>query len=126
MADKSSNIRTVLEKIKPVQVRLREWHRDLPASLQVTATRARRLSCNASLCLSYFAAEIALHRVILSLLLRHPCDPYIVQICRGAARERATLAVDLVTSLKPQQLQSFWYFRMYKYRSALPALDSSY
>jgi hypothetical protein len=115
-----------LEKIKPVQVRLREWHRDLPASLQVTATRARRLSCNASLCLSYFAAEIALHRVILSLLLRHPCDPYIVQICRGAARERATLAVDLVTSLKPQQLQSFWYFRMYRYRSALPALDSSY
>lgn len=109
-ADTSSNIRTVLEQIKPVQVKLREWHRDLPASLQLDATKSRRLSPNASLHLAYFAAEITLHRVILSSLLRHPCDPYVVQICRGAAKERVALAVDLVESLKPQHLQAFWYF----------------
>ncbi|KAI9150782.1 Fungal specific transcription factor [Paramyrothecium foliicola] len=110
LADTPSSIRTVLEMIKPVQVKLREWHRDLPSSLQLNTTAARRLSSNASLHLSYYAAEIALHRVILSSLLRRPCDPYIVQICRGAAKERVTSAVDLVTSLKPQHLQAFWYF----------------
>jgi hypothetical protein len=111
LVDASSNIRTVLEKVKPVQVKLREWHQRLPASLMLGAAKSRRLSSNASLHLAYFAAEVTLHRVILSSLLRHPCDPYIMQICRGAAKERVTSAVDFVGSLKPQHLQAFWYFR---------------
>ncbi|KFA63721.1 hypothetical protein S40285_07116 [Stachybotrys chlorohalonatus IBT 40285] len=110
LVDASSNIRTVLEKVKPVQVKLREWHQRLPASLMLGAAKSRRLSSNASLHLAYFAAEVTLHRVILSSLLRHPCDPYIMQICRGAAKERVTSAVDFVGSLKPQHLQAFWYF----------------
>lgn len=113
MADKSSNIRTVLEQIKPIQVRLREWHRDLPASLQLDVSASRRLSPNASLHLAYFAAEVTLHRVILRSLLRHPCDPYIVQICRDAAKERVTSAVDLVARLRGQHLQAFWYSRKF-------------
>ena len=112
LADKSSNIRTVLEQIKPIQVRLREWHRDLPASLQLDASASQRLSPNASLHLAYFAAEFTLHRVLLRSLLRHPCDPYIVQICRAAAKERVTSAVDLVARLGGQHLQAFWYSRM--------------
>lgn len=124
-ADASSNIRTVLEQIKPVQVKLREWHRSLPTSLQLEATRARRLSSSASLHLTYFTAEVTLHRVILSSLLRHPCDPFIVQICRDAAKERVTSAVDLVTSLKPQHLQAFWYFRTYQSR-ILPTYEKAY
>ncbi|KAI6784126.1 Fungal specific transcription factor [Emericellopsis cladophorae] len=109
LADKSSNIRTVLEQIKPIQVRLREWHRDLPASLQLDASASQRLSPNASLHLAYFAAEFTLHRVLLRSLLRHPCDPYIVQICRAAPKERVTSAVDLVARLGGQHLQAFWY-----------------
>lgn len=52
---------------------------------------------------------MTLHRRIVQALTPNtPSNLY--QICRSAARERFTSAVDFVQSLRPQHLQSFWYF----------------
>lgn len=68
--------------------------------------------------LAYFATEITLHRQILRTLsppltTPHPMpgpDPYLLHICRSAAKTRLISAMDFVNRLKPEHLQSFWYF----------------
>lgn len=68
--------------------------------------------------LAYFATEITLHRQILRTLsppLTSPHsvtipDPYLLHICRSAAKTRLISAMDFVNRLKPEHLQSFWYF----------------
>jgi len=37
-------------------------------------------------------------------------DPYLVQICRSAAKARLISALEYFNRLKPEHLQSFWYF----------------
>lgn len=37
-------------------------------------------------------------------------DPYLMYICRSAAKTRLISAMDFVNRLKPQHLQAFWYF----------------
>lgn len=59
--------------------------------------------------LAYLAIEMTLHRrIVLALSPETPTTLH--QICRSAARERFLAAIDFVQSLKPQHLQSFWYF----------------
>lgn len=61
--------------------------------------------------LAYFATEITLHRQILrSLAPPTNTESYIHQICRSAAKTRLISAMDFVNRLKPEHLQSFWYF----------------
>lgn len=61
--------------------------------------------------LAYFATEITLHRQILrSLSPPTNVDPYLLHICRSAAKTRLISAMDFVNRLKPEHLQSFWYF----------------
>jgi hypothetical protein len=101
--------KTVLERAKPIQVKLKSWWSDMPDSLRMDATRVGKLSSVGYLQLAYFATEITLHRRILRSLSSNT-DPYLIQICRSAAKARLISAMDFFNRLKPEHLQSFWYF----------------
>src|SRR5437762_7216592 len=60
--------------------------------------------------LAYFATEITLHRRIVRSLNPSTTDPYLLPIYHSAAKTRLISAMDLVNRLKPEHLQSFWYF----------------
>ena len=60
--------------------------------------------------LGYFAAEITLHRCIIRSLQSSNSDPYVVHICRSAAKTRLISAMDFVNRLRPENLDAFWYF----------------
>lgn len=116
----------ILEKAKPLQLKLKLWHAALPESLQIDNIRGRKLcstgmrsrfrSCAALLILrigylylAYFTTEITLHRNIVRSLSSET-DPFLKEICRSAARDRLIHAIDFFKKLKPEQIQSFWYF----------------
>ena len=99
----------VLEKVKPVQLRLKEWFSSLPDCLSMETTKVLKLNSVGYLRLAYVATEITLHRRIL-LTLSSATDPQLYRICRSVAHERFMFAIDFVQSLKPQHLSSFWYF----------------
>jgi len=107
----------VLSLAKPIQLKLKEWHSALPASIrmdstfQSNSTPPSRLSSIGYLHLAYFAAEITLHRRIIRSLEAAPSvDPYIQHICRSAAKARLISAMDFVNRLTPSHLRAFWYF----------------
>lgn len=112
----------VLEKAKPIQIRLKEWFVKLPECLRMeallpvtnidpTPPHQRKLSSTGYLHLAYFATEITLHRQILRTLAATPSpDPYLSHIVRSAAKTRLISAMDFVNRLKPEHLNSFWYF----------------
>ena len=101
--------KAVLERAKPIQMKLKSWWSDMPDSLRMDATRVGKLSSVGCLHLAYFATEITLHRRIIRSL-SHNTDPYLIQICRSAAKARLISAMDFFNRLKPEHLQSFWYF----------------
>jgi len=98
-------------------MRLKAWYENLPSALSINDTTPRRLSSVGYLHLAYYNAEITLHHAILrthshtlSLSLLPPNDIDIYTLARNAANTRFTTALAFVTSLKPEHLQSFWYF----------------
>ncbi|KAK0743165.1 putative specific RNA polymerase II transcription factor [Schizothecium vesticola] len=111
----------VLSLAKPIQLKLKEWHSGLPASIRMDSTfqtntpsTSSRLSSIGYLHLAYFATEISLHRRIIRSLDAAggggTVDPYIQHICRSAAKARLISAMDFVNRLTPSHLRSFWYF----------------
>jgi len=112
----------VLSLTKPIQLKLKEWHSGLPASIRMDSTfqsssaPLTRFSSIGYLHLAYFAAEITLHsRIIRSIDLAAGAggvdvDPYIQHICRIAAKARLISAMDFVNRLTPSFLHAFWYF----------------
>ncbi|GAM88031.1 hypothetical protein ANO11243_060600 [Dothideomycetidae sp. 11243] len=100
----------VLERAKPLQIRLKQWYSELPPSLSIGETKSGRLSPNGYLHLSYLAAEVTLHRAIVRSHNTVGTDPELCGITREAAKVRFTSAVDFVKRLQPEHLQSFWYF----------------
>jgi hypothetical protein len=110
IADAGPNgLSIVLEKVKPVQLRLKEWFSSLPECLSMEATKVMKLNSVGYLRLAYVATEITLHRRIL-LTLSSATDPQLYGICRSVAHERFMFAIDFVHALKPQHISSFWYF----------------
>lgn len=110
IADAGDNgLAVVLEKAKPVQLRLKEWFSSLPECLSMDSSHVMKLSSVGYLRLAYVATEITLHRRII-LALSPSTDPQLLQICRTVAHERFMFAIDFIQSLKPQHLSSFWYF----------------
>ncbi|KAF2668299.1 hypothetical protein BT63DRAFT_447128 [Microthyrium microscopicum] len=107
-----SNLATneVLERAKPLQLRLKQWYAELPASLSMGETKARKLSSNGYLHLSYFAAETTLHRAVIRSHNVPGLDEELRLITRNAAKVRFTSAVDFIKRLRSEHLQSFWYF----------------
>lgn len=98
----------ILTKAKPIQIKLREWHRSLPECLRMSNTKPRRLNSNGYLHLAYFAAEITLHRRIIRSLSDSLPDQ-IVSVCREAAKARLLAAIELVDTLKHEHIQAFWH-----------------
>jgi hypothetical protein len=120
----ASGTHLVLSLAKPVQLKLKEWFAALPACLKMdnassassnSTNAANKLSSTGFLHLAYFATEITLHRRIVRSLSPSnpnsaPIDPYILHICRSAAKTRLISAMDFVNRLTPSHLRSFWYF----------------
>ena len=104
----NNGLSIILEKAKPVQLRLKEWFSSLPSCLSMDDTSIMKLSSVGYLRLAYVATEITLHRRII-LALSPSTDPQLLQICRSVAHERFMFAIDFIQSLKPQHLSSFWY-----------------
>lgn len=98
----------ILEQVKPLQIRLRNWYRSLQPQLSMSVSRPRKLSSNGYLHLAYFATEITLHRRIVRSLT-DKSSPMLVKICREAAKTRLLAAMDFVRNLRPEHLQAFWY-----------------
>lgn len=100
----------VLGKVKELQLKLRRWYGELPESLRMTNnSKVGKLSSIGWLHTSYFTTEITLHRAVLHSLSVNT-DPYLIQVCRSAAKERLDGAIELFNQLRPEHLQSFWYF----------------
>ena len=99
----------VLEKAKPIQIKLRAWYAAMPECLRMDNLKPRRLSSQGYLHLAYFATEITLHRRIVRSL-SSATDTYLIDLCRSAAKARLVSALVFFDRLKPEHLQSFWYF----------------
>ena len=100
----------VLSKLKPLHLRLSDWYAGLPESLNIEDVKIRKLSSTGYLHIAYWAAEISVHRVVLRATPSCYEDAELRQICRTAAQARLTYSMKFVKSLKPEHLQSFWYF----------------
>ncbi|CZT04822.1 related to DAL81-transcriptional activator for allantoin and GABA catabolic genes [Rhynchosporium graminicola] len=105
----ANSLNIVLGKVKPVQLKLKNWFTNLPECLSMESTLVMKLNSVGYLRLAYIATEISLHRRIL-LALSPSTDPHLYTICRSVAHERFMFAIHFVQSLKPQHLSSFWYF----------------
>ncbi|MCJ1477591.1 Fungal specific transcription factor [Lambiella insularis] len=102
--------RLILERAKPVQIKLKEWFAGLPANLKIDDTMTGKPSSTGYLHLAYFATEITLHRCIIRSLESSNGDPYLAHICRSAAKTRLISAMDFVNRLRSEHLNAFWYF----------------
>ncbi|KAF2636359.1 hypothetical protein P280DRAFT_493187 [Massarina eburnea CBS 473.64] len=103
----------IIARAKPVQIKLRQWHEQLPAVVKMNAPTKSKLSSlglSGYLHLAYFATEITLHRRIVQSLDDPSYDSYGFFMCRNAAKTRLISAMDFVNRLKPEHLRSFWYF----------------
>ncbi len=99
----------VLELVKPVAMKLKDWAASMPPGLRMEDVKTRKLCSNGYLHLSYFASEIMIHRYIIRSL---PADTplQLRTLCRDAARSRLDHAMAFVESLRPEHLQGFWWF----------------
>lgn len=104
----SPKIDQVLKLAKPLQLKLREWYHSLPSQLSMNHFIPRKLNANATLTLAYFAAEITLHRTIISTLTQDT-PKELVQVCRTAAKTRLVAAIEFVRDLKSEHINAFWY-----------------
>jgi hypothetical protein len=116
----------VLQLAKPVQLKLKDWFSALPSCLRMDSSsssssspRSNKLSSTGFLHLAYFATEITLHRRIIRSLapststngdVKPSLDPYVLHICRSAAKTRLISAMDFVNRLTSSHLRAFWYF----------------
>ena len=105
----SDSTKATLERAKPIQLKLRSWFTSMPDTLRMDATRVGKLNSCGYLHLAYFAAEITLHRRLVQSL-DHNTDSYLSQVIRSAAKARLISAMDFFNRLRPEHLQSFWYF----------------
>ena len=106
----SNGTRLILERAKPVQIKLKEWFTRLPRNLKMDENMTGKPSSTGHLHLAYFATEITLHRCIIRSLSTNNNDTYLSHVCRSAAKTRLISAMDFVNRLRPEHLTSFWYF----------------
>lgn len=100
----------VLSRAKPVQIKLKDWFSKLPAECKMDSFTPGQISSQGYLHLAYFATEISIHRRIVQSLEPNVTDPYMLSICRSAAKTRLISALDFVNRLKPEHLNAFWFF----------------
>jgi hypothetical protein len=105
----SQGLDLILQKAKPLQIRLKEWFTELPECLRMDSTQALKLSSAGSLRLDYLATEATIHRRILIAASQTDPHPRLWEILQSAASTRLISAIEFVQGLKPQELMSFWY-----------------
>lgn len=108
------DINSVLHIAKPIQLRLRSWYHSLPVELQMALVQPRKLCSNGYLQLAYFAAELTLHRKIITVIQQQIADganisSELVNVCRTAAKTRLLASIEFVRDLKPEHIHSFWH-----------------
>jgi hypothetical protein len=105
-----NGLAALLERIKPLQLRLKDWFSMLPNGLKMDTAASMKLTSVGYLRLAYLSIEAGVHRQIaLSLLRNVHQDSTLASICRNAAKERFSNAVDFLTRLTASHLASFWY-----------------
>ncbi|KAK4504972.1 hypothetical protein PRZ48_002935 [Zasmidium cellare] len=101
----------LLEQVKPLQIRLKDWFSTLPESLKMDTAASMKLSSVGYLRLQYLTVEVCIHRnLIRTLVSTELPNPTAAHACRAAANERFVNAIDFVQRLQAQHLASFWYF----------------
>lgn len=105
-----------LDTAKPLQLKLRSWHENLPRSLSLEGTVPMKLSSVGYLHLAYYTVEVTLHRAIIRCQ-SGPLSPesenengQLYRVIRHAAEARFTSSLEFVKKLKAEHFQSFWYF----------------
>lgn len=110
MQSETNGLTALLERIKPLQLRLKDWFVSLPDGLKMDTAASMKLTSVGYLRLAYLSIEAGVHRQIaLSLLRSVQQDAPLTNICRSAAKERFSNAVDFLTRLTASHLASFWY-----------------
>lgn len=110
MQSEANGLTALLERIKPLQLRLKDWFVSLPDGLKMDTAASMKLTSVGYLRLAYLSIEAGVHRQIaLSLLRSVHQDAPLTEICRNAAKERFSNAVDFLTRLTASHLASFWY-----------------
>ena len=105
----ASGVQGLLELVKPLAVSLKDWANDMPADLRMDDVKTRKLCSNGYLHLSYFVTEIIIHRHIIRSIT--PETPQSMrELCREAGKARLERAINFVEALRPEHLQSFWWF----------------
>lgn len=102
-------IQGLMELIKPLSVRLKQWAIDMPPGLKMEDVKPRKLCSNGNLHLSYFVTEIMIYRFIIRRLTPD-VQPAVREVCRDAAKARLEHAMRFVETLRPEHLQAFWWF----------------
>lgn len=101
----------LLEQMKPLQIRLKDWFSRLPESLKMDTAASMKLSSVGYLRLAYLTVEVCMHRnLIRTLVSTDQPNMTAARMCRAAANERFINATDFVQRLQAQHLASFWYF----------------
>jgi hypothetical protein len=101
---------SLLDRIKPLQIRLKDWFSALPEGLKMDTAASMKLTSVGYLRLAYLSIEAGIHRQItLSSIHGSQHDARLVVICRNAAKERFSNTVDFLKRLYASHLASFWY-----------------
>jgi hypothetical protein len=101
---------SLLDRIKPLQIRLKDWFSALPEGLKMETAASMKLTSVGYLRLAYLSIEAGIHRQItLSSIHGSQHDARLVVICRNAAKERFSNTVDFLKRLYASHLASFWY-----------------
>lgn len=102
-------IQGLLELVKPLVIRLKQWAEDMRPGMRMDDVKPRKLCSNGNLHLAYFVTEIMIYRFIMRRLT--PDTPASLRaICREAGKVRLDRAVRFVETLRPEHLQAFWWF----------------
>jgi hypothetical protein len=110
MRTEGNGLVPLLDRIKPLQIRLRDWFSALPEGLKMDTAASMKLTSVGYLRLAYLSVEAAIHRQItLSSIHGAQYDARLVVICRDAARERFSNTADFLKRLYASHLASFWY-----------------
>lgn len=102
-------IQGLLELVKPLVLRLKQWAEDMRPGMKMDDVKPRKLCSNGNLHLSYFVTEIMIYRFIMRRLTPDT-PPSLRDICREAGKVRLDRAVKFVEALRPEHLQAFWWF----------------
>lgn len=100
------------QRAQPLLDMLTKWHSNVSPSLQMNIIYPRRLSFHGYLHFSYYGVLMTiLRRLIRSTALQPKCtNNHILSEIRQLSLNTAQNAIAFVTSLRPDQLQAFWYF----------------